>query len=258
MTSLQREMEFNNEQRRTENIALHIDNDRLREALKQANADNERLRAENVLWCASSHTNASTLPPMPAATSVTTPLSSSAGVCTHIRIRTCVHACASSQLIPVCACNDCVQRMCLCVAHLTRMLLRFLQCLRPPQTPLPCHPLQVRARTYIHALVCAHVRARAHYHVRACVSTCPCAYTCLCVCPLVYWFTNAVSVPYVVYMSGDRGNHVIARVSAAHVELIISNLRDSIASPAATGKRRARTLTPGYWNQGTSGTPKHE
>ena len=157
--------------------------------------------------------------------------------------------------------NNCVQRTLFCVPHLTRILLRFLQCLRPPQSPPPGHPLQVRARTYVYKLLCTHVRASAHSRVcgvSACVSTCPCAYTCLCVCPLVYWFTNAVSVPYVVYMSGDRGNHVIARVSAAHVELIISNLRDSIASPAATGKRRARTLTPGYWNQGTSGTLKHE
>ena len=100
MTSLQREMEFNNEQRRTENIALHIDNDRLRQALQQANADNQQLRAENSVLRASPHTNPSTLPPMSAATSVTTPWSSSAGACTHIHTRTCVRTCASASSLP--------------------------------------------------------------------------------------------------------------------------------------------------------------
>jgi hypothetical protein len=185
MTSLEREMHFNNGQQRTENIALHIDNDRLRQALQQANADNQQLRAENSVLRASPHTNPSTLPPMSAATSVTTPWSSSAGACTHIRIQTFVHTCASVSSFP------CVRRQ----------------------------------------------RVREHVPVRVHV---------LPLCALVYWFTNAVSVPYVVYMSGGSSNHVLARVSAADVQGILSNLRSSISSPADTGKRPCEdTDTPG-------------
>ncbi len=85
MTSVQVKMQFANEQQRRENIALHIDNDRLRRALDQANTENELLRR-------SLHTNASTLSLTSAVSSVTTPLSvpSSAGACAHILVRVCV------------------------------------------------------------------------------------------------------------------------------------------------------------------------
>jgi len=75
--------------------------------------------------------------------------------------------------------NDCVQRMCFGVPHLTRMLLRFLQCLQPPQSPLTCHPLQVRARTYVYALVCTHVRALSSFpcaRVMIACRECACAW----------------------------------------------------------------------------------
>ena len=107
--------------------------------------------------------------------------------------------------------NNCVQRTLFCVPHLTRILLRFLQCLRPPQSPPPGHPLQVRARTYVYKLLCTHVRASAHSRVcgvSACVSTCPCAYTCFrCVhlftgsqmqypCPMLCTCQVAVQIMY--------------------------------------------------------------